>query len=43
MNISGNEISGTADPTIMFFIVGGIILVGFIIGVVYTIYTMIGK
>jgi len=41
MNISGNEITGIADPTIMFFIVGGIILIGFIVCVTYTIYKMI--
>jgi len=41
MNISGNEITGLADPTTMFIVFGVIISIGVIAGIAWTIYMSI--
>jgi hypothetical protein len=38
MNISGNEVTGLADPQTMFIIFGLILCIGVIVGIGYSIY-----
>ncbi len=41
MNISGNEVSGISDPSTMFLIVGGLILLGILVAGAYSLYSLI--